>query len=1222
MKHAKKLWALLLAAALMLTAAPVTALAAASIWDTFRGMNSQPYLYRNDKVDIVGSTESPRPVLATGTVFYFLCRTSGGSNITTAGLEAPALSVDASGLNIPIASAEFVYATASGENRWLVKFTVGDLSTIPAGDPFTIAGSIVLSSSGVSTTVNYTFSADSRYTLRAQGTGSGTASIWDTFRGMNVQPYLYRNGQVDIVTSGESPRPQLAAGSVFYYLCRTGGNANITASGLTAPALVVDDSNLNIPIASAEFVYAAASGENRWLVKFTVGDLNELPAGDPFVIAGSIMLSSEGVATTVSYTFSTSSQFILYAQGTGEGTEYDIGITAPVARATPDTVAALPTDATFTAGAVSWSPADPAFADSTAYTATEVLTADTDTHFLAFDSAKVAGASVSRTFSADYRAMTVTAAFPATGVLRQVQSIATGIQADAGSGIAVTDRRQFDFGDTVYFALAYASGSYITAPDYILPAAYALTTDSEQVESLEFVRARRSDGNYRWYLAVTLMEETEFTYARPVTGTVTATPQDGSAFTLSLTARGMVVGEGDPPDFTRISNWAQLKSEDDGYIRSISGAGTSSPVIPLGVNEIYYALYYGSTAVADPEYLINTENYTVEYIPDSDNPYPDPIIGAEVVHETWSSGDGSNVAPGRLFVRYDIDPNRTELGKSMGTTRFFNAASQRIASSTFDPERDSAALPPIFDGEDTLSLDGKVDRSQCIAGIDTTLNVEYNGVVGPPGSLGIATNVDFGETAYFPLYGISSMGTKTAVTSYKYVEDAKIATAEFLQGLERIDSFEIVKRISYTGVARYYLAVNIVALDHNTRYTIAGTVKIKKAGKYGVDGDDHEVKGMLEFVAGRERGAVGTSTGNRYDFNERRLDRTPRRFDFGSGGERIDDMSGEAYSYTVGGDEEDVIYLYGMSDDNYFTVNTVNQGTIVLANNVDYVPEVCDQFPDAELWFFNGNGKSFHKFGILTLSAPEGWYVYERSGASLKRVSGQCSYDEDEGAFKIRTKTLGSYVISDTLFPVDKWAISSMATWPQEENADYTISVITGASSGAAYLSYGQSMFITLKGPDGKDITGKGALDPSLYTCVFEPMAGYPNPVTDIRIAWRTHYAASSGKLTNKYFLKITFAEVPDPGVIREIRGTLRILYEGEEIASFDMTSDEHWVVLFGGHVVENGMVLPTGAESQASGDGAELEEPEGTGAPQTADTQSPDDDLWSKEDDGAGKTD
>lgn len=79
------------------------------------------------------------------------------------------------------------------------------------------------------------------------------------------------------------------------------------------------------------------------------------------------------------------------------------------------------------------------------------------------------------------------------------------------------------------------------------------------------------------------------------------------------------------------------------------------------------------------------------------------------------------------------------------------------------------------------------------------------------------------------------------------------------------------------------------------------------------------------------------------------------------------------------------------------------------------ISSMTRRYPKADLTFYIGSGTSFSSIndGLLTIYSDEDYYLYEilSSGSLKNRTS---SYDEDEEAFVIETKTLGSYILSDT----------------------------------------------------------------------------------------------------------------------------------------------------------------------------------------------------------------
>lgn len=113
---------------------------------------------------------------------------------------------------------------------------------------------------------------------------------------------------------------------------------------------------------------------------------------------------------------------------------------------------------------------------------------------------------------------------------------------------------------------------------------------------------------------------------------------------------------------------------------------------------------------------------------------------------------------------------------------------------------------------------------------------------------------------------------------------------------------------------------------------------------------------------------------------------------------------------SLGTNDEEHITLTG--DAGYFLVNTKGQGKTLMSCNLDYNVKVSDKFPRADLNFVTCNGASFRRAGDLFIYADEGTYIYEvNSNGTVSKVNAK--YDSDEGAFKLRTSTLGAYVISD-----------------------------------------------------------------------------------------------------------------------------------------------------------------------------------------------------------------
>ena len=75
--------------------------------------------------------------------------------------------------------------------------------------------------------------------------------------------------------------------------------------------------------------------------------------------------------------------------------------------------------------------------------------------------------------------------------------------------------------------------------------------------------------------------------------------------------------------------------------------------------------------------------------------------------------------------------------------------------------------------------------------------------------------------------------------------------------------------------------------------------------------------------------------------------------------------------------------------------------------------EIADLFPKANIDFISWNAEpATNRTGDLYITADEDTFLYEVTENGIKEVKG-AKYDEDEGAWHIRTRKLTSYAVSD-----------------------------------------------------------------------------------------------------------------------------------------------------------------------------------------------------------------
>ena len=99
-------------------------------------------------------------------------------------------------------------------------------------------------------------------------------------------------------------------------------------------------------------------------------------------------------------------------------------------------------------------------------------------------------------------------------------------------------------------------------------------------------------------------------------------------------------------------------------------------------------------------------------------------------------------------------------------------------------------------------------------------------------------------------------------------------------------------------------------------------------------------------------------------------------------------------------------------DEAMFTVNVTGQGRLNLSWNTDHNKEFADMYSYANIDFLTFSGTpSFNRNGYLYIYAPEDSFIYGVSADGAVDVDAE--WDEDYEAWRIRTRTLSSYAVSD-----------------------------------------------------------------------------------------------------------------------------------------------------------------------------------------------------------------
>lgn len=131
------------------------------------------------------------------------------------------------------------------------------------------------------------------------------------------------------------------------------------------------------------------------------------------------------------------------------------------------------------------------------------------------------------------------------------------------------------------------------------------------------------------------------------------------------------------------------------------------------------------------------------------------------------------------------------------------------------------------------------------------------------------------------------------------------------------------------------------------------------------------------------------------------------------GGETL--VAGETGIYKFNDDGEIDIEF---GDQALFTVDVTGQGKLNLAWSTSFDGEIADKDKSANMDFITFKGEpSFNKNGTLYIYADKDTFLYQVVDGELKAVDAE--YDEDYEAWKLTTRTLRRYVISDKELDLD-----------------------------------------------------------------------------------------------------------------------------------------------------------------------------------------------------------
>ena len=374
---------------------------------------------------------------------------------------------------------------------------------------------------------------------------------------------------------------------------------------------------------------------------------------------------------------------------------------------------------------------------------------------------------------------------------------------------------------------------------------------------------------------------------------------------------------------------------------------------------------------------------------------------------------------------------------SMSAVSFAVSGSSRTLSGT--PDKTTPA-----DAYASMIKDGKYDDDDGYP-IDTTL-------IGPFGYNSDDKNltidsVEYGKTAYFLLteyYLDSGDDEQTRLVTQSESTDKLKVKGDWEEGKSLVDGMAITKKkVNGFGTyddlddkdnftedkdftsdmvndygfvsGKYYYMVAITVEDSSSTSDadIIGTLTLSKSKKPKADDIDFDVAINVDWEQSYRKTEDLTITGD------------------------YDPIYSETY-YALKFDCDEEVEL-GFNDDSTFTVDVSGQPKTLLYFDTDFNSSIAAKYPLAELNFWNGNGAKFNRTGEMFLSIGDedydDYYFYQiNSDGSLSEVP-NAEYDDADEGFYFKTRTLGSYVVSDM-------ELDTSATESSDESDDIVVTPV------------------------------------------------------------------------------------------------------------------------------------------------------------------------------------
>ena len=261
------------------------------------------------------------------------------------------------------------------------------------------------------------------------------------------------------------------------------------------------------------------------------------------------------------------------------------------------------------------------------------------------------------------------------------------------------------------------------------------------------------------------------------------------------------------------------------------------------------------------------------------------------------------------------------------------------------------------------------------------------------------------QTCALPISGgVISVRTTNSVEKYEAVDGVRINQSWDI-GKEWVSNVDFVKKkFELGGDYQYFLAITFkdASTEASTSDVVGEIVLKDSTGKNKINRDPANPTGG------------GTGETNTLFVNAELMYAKPVPSNISATAATLTDGSRLFKFDDDGMEDEEFEFSFSTWGAATFVVNTVGQSDLVLKADVKYNTEIGAMYPNADLSFFNGNGVTFNRTGEMFIPADAGTFIYEIKNGVPVEIS-NAEYDEHDEGFRFKTRTLGSYVVSDVM---------------------------------------------------------------------------------------------------------------------------------------------------------------------------------------------------------------